>query len=132
MPNDSISSLLQGLTFRRETIAANLTLARSLEGRAQHLRLAARDASAVELQLAEIIAEIRGELREVVDLLEQDSGEKWTAGLRAQQFAKELTTAKAHLSAATVIWGRIGFLIDQISAAPNDGKEEPPTPAIVT
>ncbi|MBA3960851.1 MAG: hypothetical protein H0X40_02985 [Chthoniobacterales bacterium] len=78
-------------------------------------------AGLVAFALAEGLAEIRLDLQEAVDCLEKEAGGEWTAGLRVSHFAKELFTAKAHLSAATVIWGRFSFAVDQIAAGvPNE------------
>lgn len=70
------------------------------------------DPAPVQLQLAESIAEICIQLGEVVARLERYSGERWTTGLRASQFARELRGAQTHLSAAAVIFGRLGFAIN--------------------
>jgi hypothetical protein len=77
------------------------------------------------LELAEAIAGIRIELGEAVALLERESGERWTPGLRVSQFARELRGAEAHLKVADIISGRLDFVIDHLAGErPNDDDNE--------
>lgn len=105
----------------RELIGAKLTEARRLDAEATQFRAAGKSTAEIDFALAKTIAEIRIELNAAVDLLEREAGTRWTPGLRAVHFVRELRTTKGTLAAQSVIFDRFGFAVDQIAGrSPND------------
>jgi len=106
------------LRSARASIASKLAEAHRVDEEVKTSRLLGRDASAQELTFAQLLSDIRKELSAIVDELQSHNGERWTPGLRASHFGRELRNARDVLTATDRQLDRLNFVTCHIADMP--------------
>lgn len=101
----------------RDFIIRDLAKAHAADADAMRLRAASHDPSQADFRLAELISRIRGEVSQIVDFLESGSGERWTVGIKASHFVREVRNAAQALALADLQAARLNFVVDEIGCA---------------
>ncbi|MGI8438096.1 MAG: hypothetical protein ACR2NX_14560 [Chthoniobacterales bacterium] len=108
------ASRVVALRSLHEFITGKVVEAHAANAEGMRLRAAGLDSSLADFLLAEILSAIRQGIADAIAILELQSGESWTRGIRAAHFGREIRNAQQALAVADLQSSRLDFVVGRL------------------